>query len=87
MVGCGRCVLFGASTNASGVMTGSRVRVGRWTIQVSNPGKVLFPDDRITKADLVEYYRTVAPAMTVETKDRLLTMERFPDGIDGARRE
>jgi bifunctional non-homologous end joining protein LigD len=61
------------------------VRVGRRTIQLSNPDKVLFPDDRITKSDLVEYYRTVGPAMTVETKDRLLTMERFPDGIDGER--
>ncbi len=61
------------------------IRVGRRTIQLSNPDKLLFPDDRITKADLVEYYRTVGPAMTVGMKDRLLTMERFPDGIDGTR--
>jgi bifunctional non-homologous end joining protein LigD len=30
-------------------------------VQVSNPDKVLFPDDAITKGDLVAYYRTVAP--------------------------
>jgi bifunctional non-homologous end joining protein LigD len=66
-------------------MTDSRVRVGRRTIQVSNPDKVLFPQDRITKADLVDYYKTVASAMTAETRDRLLTMERFPDGISGER--
>jgi bifunctional non-homologous end joining protein LigD len=77
--------LFIASSDASEVMTDSRIRVGRRTIQISNPDKVLFPDDRITKADLVDYYRTVGPAMTAETKDRLLTMERFPDGIDGTR--
>jgi bifunctional non-homologous end joining protein LigD len=78
-------VVFVASSLASGVMTDSRVRVGRRTIQVSNPDKVLFPQDRITKADLVDYYKTVASAMTAETRDRLLTMERFPDGISGER--
>jgi bifunctional non-homologous end joining protein LigD len=77
-------VLHDSARNESGNLT-HRVRVGRRTIQVSNPDKILFPKDRITKAELVEYYRTVAPAMTAHTKDRLLTMERFPDGIDGER--
>lgn len=44
---------------------------------------MLFPSDGFTKADLVEYYRAVGPVMLPHVKDRLMTLERFPDGIDG----
>jgi bifunctional non-homologous end joining protein LigD len=50
-------------------------------VQVSNPDKVLFPDDAITKGDLVAYYRTVAPRMLPLVSGRPVTMQRFPDGI------
>jgi bifunctional non-homologous end joining protein LigD len=50
-------------------------------VQVSNPDKVLFPDDGITKGDLVAYYRTVAPRMLSLVSGRPVTMQRFPDGI------
>jgi bifunctional non-homologous end joining protein LigD len=62
-----------------------RIRVGRRTIEVSNPGKVLFPDDGITKADLVDYYRRIGPWMLPHMRGRPVTMERFPDGIAGPR--
>src|SRR5690606_14438084 len=42
---------------------------------------VLFPADGITKADLVDYYRRVAPAMLPHLEGRPLTLHRFPDGI------
>ena len=32
-------------------------------VKLSNPDKVLFPADGITKADLAAYYEAVAPAM------------------------
>jgi bifunctional non-homologous end joining protein LigD len=50
-------------------------------VQVTHPEKVLFPDDGITKGDLVAYYRTVAPRMLPLIGGRPLTMQRFPDGI------
>ena len=50
-------------------------------VQVSNPDKVLFPDDGVTKGDLVAYYRTVAPRMLPLVSGRPVTMQRFPDGI------
>lgn len=50
-------------------------------ITVSHPDKVLFPDDGITKGDLVEYYRRIADRMLPQVRDRPLHMNRFPDGI------
>lgn len=58
-----------------------KVKAGRRTIEITNPDKVLFPDDRFTKADLVAYYEAVAEHMLPHTRDRLATMERYPDGI------
>jgi bifunctional non-homologous end joining protein LigD len=50
-------------------------------VRVTHPDKVLFPDDGITKAELVDYYRTVAPRMLPLIGGRPVTMQRFPDGI------
>ena len=50
-------------------------------MEVTNPEKVLFPDDGITKGDLVGYYETVAPLMVPHAKGRPLTLERYPNGI------
>jgi bifunctional non-homologous end joining protein LigD len=61
------------------------VRVGRRTVEVSNPGKVLYSDDNITKGDLVDYYRQVAGSMLPYLRGRPVAMERYPDGIDGER--
>jgi bifunctional non-homologous end joining protein LigD len=52
-------------------------------VEISNPGKVYFPRDGITKGELVEYYRAVAPAMLPLLRDRPVVLTRFPDGIDG----
>ncbi len=53
------------------------------SITISNPDKVLFPDDGITKGDLVDYYRQIADRMLPHLRDRPLHMNRFPDGIGG----
>lgn len=58
-------------------------RVGRRTVEVSRPGKVLFPDPGVTKLDLVEHYQGVADAMLPYVKGRLVSMERYPDGVGG----
>jgi bifunctional non-homologous end joining protein LigD len=50
-------------------------------VRVTHPDKVLFPDDAITKADLVDYYLTVAPRMLPLVDGRPVTMQRFPNGI------
>ena len=50
-------------------------------VTISNPDKVLFPDDGITKADLAAYYATVSPAMIPHVKNRPLMLQRYPNGI------
>ena len=50
-------------------------------VTVTHPDKVLFPGEGITKGELVDYYRTVAPRMLPLISGRPVTMQRFPDGI------
>jgi len=58
------------------------VRVGKRTLSVSNLDKILYPRDGYTKGDLIEYYRGVAQVMLPHLRDRPLTLQRYPDGID-----
>ncbi|MFF9867368.1 non-homologous end-joining DNA ligase [Streptomyces sp. NPDC013953] len=71
-----------SSTHSTGTRT---VRAGRRSVEIHRPGKVLFPGDGLTKADLVAYYRSVAPFMLPHLRGRPLMLERHPDGIDGPR--
>ncbi|HEX2153648.1 MAG TPA: non-homologous end-joining DNA ligase [Acidimicrobiia bacterium] len=50
-------------------------------VEVTNPDKVLFPEDGITKGQVIEYYRAVAEAMVPHLQGRPLTLQRFPNGI------
>ncbi|MGH2763946.1 MAG: non-homologous end-joining DNA ligase [Thermoleophilaceae bacterium] len=51
--------------------------------KLSSPDKLLFPADGITKADLARYYERVAEWMVPHVADRPLSLQRFPDGIEG----
>lgn len=53
-------------------------------VQVSNPDKVMFPDTGLTKRDLVAHYERVAPTMLPHLAGRPLTLQRFPNGIQGS---
>lgn len=59
----------------------SEVRIGGRTVALTRPDKVLFPEDGLTKADLVDHYRAVAARMLPHLRGRPLMMERYPDGI------
>jgi bifunctional non-homologous end joining protein LigD len=52
-------------------------------LRLSNLNKVFFPDDGITKGDLIEYYRAVAPHLVPYLLDRPTVLTRYPDGIGG----
>jgi bifunctional non-homologous end joining protein LigD len=50
-------------------------------LRLSNLDKVFFPEDGITKGDLVQYYASVAPVLLPHLHDRPLSMSRYPGGI------
>ena len=58
------------------------IRVGRRVIKTSSEDRVLFPRDGITKGEIVEYYRAIAPFMIPHVRKRRLTMQRFQPNID-----
>lgn len=63
--------------------TSQVTKVGKRRIELSNLKKVLFPGDGVVKAELIEYYLTVAPTILAHVKGRPLTLVRYPDGITG----
>lgn len=52
-------------------------------VEITHPDKVFWPDEGYTKADLAEYYKAVFPRLKPWVDDRLLTLERCPDGMHG----
>ncbi|MEJ2531326.1 MAG: non-homologous end-joining DNA ligase [Halioglobus sp.] len=54
---------------------------GPYALELKNLDKVLYPDSGITKGDVIDYYRRIADLMVPWLKGRVLTMQRFPDGI------
>ena len=58
------------------------IRIGRRVLKITHPGKVLFPDDGVTKEELVTYYERIASWMLPHVRGRPVAMERYPDGID-----
>jgi bifunctional non-homologous end joining protein LigD len=59
------------------------IRKGRRLLKLSNLDKPFWPDEGITKGDLLEYYRRVAPVLVPHLRDRPFTMRRYPDGAYG----
>ncbi|MDP8958905.1 MAG: ATP-dependent DNA ligase [Actinomycetota bacterium] len=50
-------------------------------MEISHPDRVVFPDDGITKGQVVAYYAHVADRLLPFIRGRALTVERFPRGI------
>ncbi|MBI2159349.1 MAG: DNA ligase D [Candidatus Rokubacteria bacterium] len=53
----------------------------RPVVSITNPGKVFWPEEKYTKADLVGYYDAIAPWLLPYLEDRPLVLTRYPDGI------
>jgi bifunctional non-homologous end joining protein LigD len=59
------------------------IRQGRRVLKLSNLDKPFWPEEGITKGDLLGYYRKVAPVLLPHLHDRPFTMKRYPDGWKG----
>ncbi|AIY49148.2 DNA polymerase domain-containing protein [Mycolicibacterium fortuitum subsp. fortuitum] len=64
------------------VMAGAEsLEIDGLEVTVSNPDKVVFPDARVTKLDLINYYRSVADGALRGVYDRPMILKRFVKGI------
>lgn len=52
-------------------------------LEFTHLDKVFFPKNKITKGDMIEYYRSVADYMLPYLKDRPHSLNRHPNGIKG----
>jgi bifunctional non-homologous end joining protein LigD len=51
--------------------------------EISHPDKVFWPDQGYTKQNLADYYSAIFPKLLPYVKDRMLALERCPDGMLG----
>ena len=59
------------------------LRRGRRVLRLSNLDKPFWPEEGITKGELLAYYRDVAPVLVPHLRKRPFTMKRYPDGWRG----
>ena len=59
------------------------VEVEGQRLRITHPTKVLFPDEGITKAEVLQYYLKVAPALMPHIRDRPVIIHAFPHGTTG----
>ena len=57
--------------------------VDGFKLKLSNLQKVLYPSLGLTKAEVIQYYLSMAPRILRYIQDRPLTVIRFPDGVGG----
>lgn len=50
-------------------------------MKVSNPDRIVFPEDGISKGEVVDYYRKVSGLLLPFLTGRALTVERYPKGL------
>jgi bifunctional non-homologous end joining protein LigD len=65
-----------------GERTERAVEIDGRRLKVSNLDKVLYPGSGFTKAEVIDYYVRVAPAMLPHIADRGVTLRRYPNGVD-----
>jgi len=52
-------------------------------LKLTNLEKYMWPEEQITKGELVKYYTDIAPVILPHLKDRPLVLTRYPNGWEG----
>ncbi|WP_395739205.1 non-homologous end-joining DNA ligase [Prosthecobacter sp.] len=61
----------------------SQLEVDGVQVPVSNLDKMMYPDARFTKSDVIQYYIHIAECLLPHLQARALTLKRYPDGVKG----
>lgn len=52
-------------------------------VRISNPQKVFWPETGTTKGQMLEYYIAISPKLLPCLSGRLVSLQRFPNGVGG----
>lgn len=58
------------------------ITLDKLKVKLTNQDKIYFPKDGITKGDVIDYYQSVATYILPYLKNRPLSLNRFPNGIE-----
>ncbi len=61
----------------------SLLSIGSRQVKVTNLDKLWWPEESISKGDVINYYIAVAPWLLSHLQDRPLVLTRYPDGPSG----
>ncbi|HXL55162.1 MAG TPA: DNA ligase D, partial [Chitinophagaceae bacterium] len=59
------------------------VTINKRELKLTNLNKIYWPDEKITKRDMLNYYYQVMPYLLPYMKDRPQSLNRHPNGING----
>lgn len=59
----------------------NKIKANRRVITLTNQDKIYWPDEGITKGDLIRYYNAISPYILPYLKDRPQSLRRNPNGI------
>jgi bifunctional non-homologous end joining protein LigD len=59
------------------------VSIAGQTLTLSHLDKIFWPQEKITKGDLLRYYTAIAPVLLPHLIDRAMVMKRYPHGVGG----
>jgi bifunctional non-homologous end joining protein LigD len=59
------------------------IKLSGRTVRLTNLKKLFWPELKITKRDLIQYYADVAPLLLPHLQDRAMVMKRYPNGAGG----
>ncbi len=71
------------ATNVEEMAEATEVLIDGHVLRLTNLDKILYPAAGFTKAQVIDYYRQVAPVMLTHIADRCPTLVRAPDGVAG----
>jgi bifunctional non-homologous end joining protein LigD len=63
-------------------VSAAEIKAGRRKVPISHPDKLMFPKAKVTKLELAQHYADVAPAMVPLVRDRPVSMDSYPGGIE-----
>jgi len=58
-------------------------KIGKQELKLTNQNKIYFPDDDVSKGDVIDYYQSISKYILPHLKARPESMNRFPNGIKG----